>query len=133
METDHSALLNLAKNGDLSGKWARWKYALQDYDITLKHRAGGSRAHATPDFLLRALLNDGEEDCDEEEPDSHQPEVNCDEPSRNSENPNRNSSNPTRKTPIGDGDDMHSGPEIHMTNISAEEQALENDVWKTKL
>lgn len=58
VETDHNALLALAKNGDLSGRWARWRYALQDYDLTLKHRGGKTASQGVPDFLSRALLED---------------------------------------------------------------------------
>ena len=54
VETDHSPLLPLRSKGDLSGKWARWSYAVADYDFVLVHKPGKSLSHRTPDLLSRA-------------------------------------------------------------------------------
>lgn len=55
VETDHSALLPLFKRGDLKGRFARWVYALQDYDIRLVHVPGKSQIVA--DALSRVPLD----------------------------------------------------------------------------
>jgi hypothetical protein len=38
--TDHSPLQWLISNLELTGKHARWALALQEYDFTIRHRAG---------------------------------------------------------------------------------------------
>ena len=40
VETDHQALIPLFKRGALSGRFARWTYALSEYDLTLIHVPG---------------------------------------------------------------------------------------------
>ena len=51
VETDHSNLISLFKNGDLKGRFARYAYALHDYDFELIHRPGKSMV--APDFFSR--------------------------------------------------------------------------------
>ena len=44
--TDHSPLQWLMSNLELTGKHARWALALQEYDFTIKHRAGVTHQNA---------------------------------------------------------------------------------------
>jgi hypothetical protein len=46
--TDHSALLQLFKKTDLTGKYARWALALQDYEFEIVHRPGITHQNADP-------------------------------------------------------------------------------------
>lgn len=49
--TDHSSLLWLLKQPDLSGRLARWVFKLQAYKFTISHRKG--KDHVVPDALSR--------------------------------------------------------------------------------
>jgi hypothetical protein len=52
--TDHSPLLFLMKNENLSGQYARWALILSEYDFTVKHRPGIK--HQNADALSRFPL-----------------------------------------------------------------------------
>lgn len=49
--TDHSSLLWLMRQPDLSGRLARWVFKLQAYKFTISHRKG--KEHVVPDALSR--------------------------------------------------------------------------------
>lgn len=49
--TDHSSLIWLMKQPDLSGRLARWVLKLQSYNFTVSHRKG--KDHIVPDALSR--------------------------------------------------------------------------------
>lgn len=49
--TDHSSLLWLMRQPDLSGRLARWVFKLQPYKFTISHRKG--KEHVVPDALSR--------------------------------------------------------------------------------
>ena len=51
--TDHRPLLWLIRTKELTGQYARWSLALQEYDFEVSHRAG--REHINADVLLRLL------------------------------------------------------------------------------
>ena len=51
IETDHSPLIQLFKRGALTGRFARYAYALHSYDFTLRHKPG--KEHSVPDYLSR--------------------------------------------------------------------------------
>ena len=55
--TDHSALTSLLNTPQPSGKLARWGMAIQEMDITIRHRSG--RTNANADALSRAPLCSG--------------------------------------------------------------------------
>lgn len=64
--TDHSSLLWLMKQPDLSGRLARWVFKLQPYNFTISHRKG--KENVVPDVLSR-IPNDeilGIEICEPE-------------------------------------------------------------------
>jgi hypothetical protein len=52
--TDHSAILWLLNKTIVSGRLARWIYALQDKNFTVVHRAG--TVHTNVDALSRPVL-----------------------------------------------------------------------------
>lgn len=54
--TDHSSLLWLMKQQDLTGRLARWVFKLQGYKFTFSHRKG--RDHIVPDALSRIYCDD---------------------------------------------------------------------------
>lgn len=49
--TDHSSLLWLMRQPDLSGRLARWVFKLQSYNFSISHRRGSD--HVVPDALSR--------------------------------------------------------------------------------
>ena len=57
--TDHSALTSLLNTPQPSGKLARWGMAIQELNLTIKHRSGHSNVNA--DTLSRAPLLDRED------------------------------------------------------------------------
>ena len=58
IETDHSPLITLFKKGDLTGRFARYAYALHDHDFELIHKPGKSMA--VPDFFSRYQITKAE-------------------------------------------------------------------------
>lgn len=54
--TDHSSLLWLMKQPDLTGRLARWVFKLQPYNFTISHRKG--RDHVVPDALSRIPVDE---------------------------------------------------------------------------
>ena len=54
--TDHSSLLWLMRQPDLSGRLARWIFKLQPYNFTISHRKG--KDHVVPDALSRIPSNE---------------------------------------------------------------------------
>ncbi|XP_046803805.1 uncharacterized protein LOC124419228 [Lucilia cuprina] len=54
--TDHSSLLWLMKQLDLSGRLARWVFKLQPYKFTISHRKG--KEHIVPDVLSRIPVDE---------------------------------------------------------------------------
>lgn len=54
--TDHSSLLWLMKQADLTGRLARWVFKLQPYKFTISHRKG--KDHIVPDVLSRIYNDD---------------------------------------------------------------------------
>lgn len=54
--TDHSSLLWLMKQPDLTGRLARWVFKLQPYKFTIRHRKG--KEHVVPDALSRMHVDE---------------------------------------------------------------------------
>lgn len=54
--TDHSSLLWLMKQPDLTGRLARWVFKLQPYKFTISHRKG--KDHVVPDALSRIHVDE---------------------------------------------------------------------------
>lgn len=51
IKTDHSSLLWLMRQPDLTGRLARWVFKLQGFKFTIRHRTG--KEHVVPDALSR--------------------------------------------------------------------------------
>ncbi|XP_037824418.1 uncharacterized protein LOC119612660 [Lucilia sericata] len=54
--TDHSSLLWLMRQPDLSGRLARWVFKLQSYNFSISHRKG--KDNVVPDALSRIPVNE---------------------------------------------------------------------------
>lgn len=54
--TDHSSLVWLMKQPDLTGRLARWVFKLQPYNFSISHRKG--KDHVVPDALSRIYTNE---------------------------------------------------------------------------
>lgn len=54
--TDHSSLLWLMKQPDLTGRLTRWVFKLQSFKFSISHRKG--KDHVVPDALSRIYCND---------------------------------------------------------------------------